>query len=198
MAEAQAGSTTDSYQNRQYVVELVLTDEGAQKFAEATSANIGKQIAIVYDGSVISAPNVQNAITDGRCQITGNFTYEQADQLASTIRIGSLSLELQELRSNVVGAKLGSEAISTSLVAGAIGFAIVVVLMIILYRIMGLAAGIALTSYIGIVLVLLNIFEMTLTPGRVLQVSFCLSVWPWMPTLSSSPVSARRSQPARL
>ena len=166
VAEAQAGSTTDSYQNRQYVVELVLTDEGAQKFAEATSANIGKQIAIVYDGSVISAPTVQNAITDGRCQITGNFTYEQADQLASTIRIGSLSLELQELRSNVVGAKLGSEAISTSLVAGAIGFAIVVVLMIILYRIMGLAAGIALTSYIGIVLVLLNIFEMTLTlPG---------------------------------
>ena len=68
MAEAQAGSTTDSYQNRQYVVELVLTDEGAQKFAEATSANIGKQIAIVYDGSVISAPTVQNAITDGRCQ----------------------------------------------------------------------------------------------------------------------------------
>ena len=166
VAEAQAGSTTDSYQNRQYVVELVLTDEGAQKFAEATSANIGNQIAIVYDGSVISAPTVQNAITDGRCQITGNFTYEQADQLASTIRIGSLSLELQELRSNVVGAKLGSEAISTSLVAGAIGFAIVVVLMIILYRIMGLAAGIALTSYIGIVLVLLNIFEMTLTlPG---------------------------------
>ena len=103
VAEAQAGSTTDSYQNRQYVVELVLTDEGAQKFAEATSANIGKQIAIVYDGSVISAPNVQNAITDGRCQITGNFTYEQADQLASIIRIGSLSLELQELRSNVVG-----------------------------------------------------------------------------------------------
>lgn len=87
VAEAQAGSTTDSYQNRQYVVELVLTDEGAQKFAEATSANIGKQIAIVYDGSVISAPTVQNAITDGRCQITGNFTYEQADQLASTIRI---------------------------------------------------------------------------------------------------------------
>ena len=166
VAEAQAGSTTDSYQNRQYVVELVLTDEGAQKFAEATSANIGNQIAIVYDGSVISAPTVQNAITDGRCQITGNFTYEQADQLASTIRIGSLSLELQELRSNVVGAKLGSEAISTSLVAGAIGFAIVVVLMIILYRIMCLAAGIALTSYIGIVLVLLNIFEMTLTlPG---------------------------------
>ena len=119
VAEAQAGSTTDSYQNRQYVVELVLTDEGAQKFAEATSANIGNQIAIVYDGSVISAPTVQNAITDGRCQITGNFTYEQADQLASTIRIGSLSLELQELRSNVVGAKLGSEAISTSLVAGA-------------------------------------------------------------------------------
>ena len=74
---------------------------------------------------------------------------ERAQELASYIRIGSLSLELTELRSSVVAAQLGEEAISTSLVAGAIGFAIVVVLMIILYRIMGLAAGIALTSYIG-------------------------------------------------
>ena len=161
VADAQAGSTSDQMtQARKYIVELTLTDDGAKKFAEATQANLGKQIAIVYDGDVISAPTVQSAITDGRCQITGDFTYEEADQLASTIRIGSLSLELQELRSNVVGAKLGAEAIHTSLIAGVIGFALVVLFMIAIYRI------IALTSYVGIVLVLLNGFQMTLTlPG---------------------------------
>ncbi|MDO4261850.1 MAG: protein translocase subunit SecD [Eubacteriales bacterium] len=166
VADAQAGSVTDEYENHQYVVELTLTDEGTEKFAEATSANVGSQIAIVYDGETISAPTVQTAITDGRCQISGDFTYEEADQLASTIRIGSLSLELQELRSNVVGAKLGSEAIETSLLAGVIGFAVVVILMLAVYRVMGLASGIALTTYVGLVLVLLNGFEMTLTlPG---------------------------------
>ena len=167
VADAQAGSTSDEMtQARKYIVELTLTDDGAKKFAEATQANLGKQIAIVYDGDVISAPTVQSAITDGRCQITGDFTYEEADQLASTIRIGSLSLELQELRSNVVGAKLGAEAIHTSLIAGVIGFALVVLFMIAIYRIMGVASGIALTSYVGIVLVLLNGFQMTLTlPG---------------------------------
>ncbi len=167
VAEAQAGSTSDQVtSSKKYIVELTLTDEGAQKFAEATEENLGKQIAIVYDGEVISAPTVQSAITDGRCQITGDFSYEEADQLASTIRIGSLSLELEELRSNVVGAKLGAEAIRTSLLAGAIGFAMVILFMIAAYRIMGLAAGIALTSYVGIILVLLNGFEMTLTlPG---------------------------------
>ena len=167
VADAQAGSTSDQVtSSKKYIVELTLTDEGAQKFAEATEENLGKQIAIVYDGEVISAPTVQSAITDGRCQITGDFSYEEADQLASTIRIGSLSLELEELRSNVVGAKLGAEAIRTSLLAGVIGFAMVILFMIAAYRIMGLAAGIALTSYVGIILVLLNGFEMTLTlPG---------------------------------
>ena len=167
VADAQAGSTSDQVtSSKKYIVELTLTDEGAQKFAEATEENLGKQIAIVYDGEVISAPTVQSAITDGRCQITGDFSYEEADQLASTIRIGSLSLELEELRSNVVGAKLGAEAIRTSLLAGVIGFAMVILFMIAAYRIMGLAAGIALTSYVGIILVLLNGFQMTLTlPG---------------------------------
>ncbi|MCC8163495.1 MAG: protein translocase subunit SecD [Lachnospiraceae bacterium] len=166
VSNAQAGSTTDSMGNKSYVVELTLTDEGAEKFAEATAANVGYQIAIVYDGEVISAPVVNEAITDGRCQISGSFTYEEADQLASTIRIGSLSLELEELRSNVVGAKLGEEAIETSLLAGAIGFGLVILFMLIAYRIMGLAAGVALTTYVALVLVLLNGFDMTLTlPG---------------------------------
>lgn len=167
VADAQAASRTDEITgNRQYVVSLTLTDEGATKFAVATAANVGSQIAIIYDGEVISAPTVNEAINNGQAQISGSFTYEEADQLASTIRIGTLSLELQELRSNVVGAKLGEEAIATSLRAGAIGFVLVLLFMIAAYRIMGLAAGIALTSYVGLVLGLLNGFDMTLTlPG---------------------------------
>ena len=167
VADAQAASRTDEITgNREYVVSLTLTDDGAVKFGVATAANIGKQIAIVYDGEVISAPMVNEAISNGQAQISGSFTFEEAEQLASTIRIGPLSLELQELRSNVVGAKLGAEAIATSLRAGAIGFLLVIVFMIAAYRIMGLAAGIALTSYVGLVLGFLNGFDMTLTlPG---------------------------------
>lgn len=167
VANAQAGSRTDELTgSREYVVELTLTDEGTTRFAVATAANIGNPIAIIYDDEVISAPVVNEAIGSGQAQISGSFTYEEADQLASTIRIGTLSLELQELRSNVVGAKLGEEAIATSLRAGVIGFVLVILFMIAAYRIMGLAAGIALTSYVGLVLGLLNGFDMTLTlPG---------------------------------
>lgn len=166
VADASAGSRSDDMGNREYVVDLVLTDEGAKKFADATEANVGKTISIVYDEEVISAPTVNQAIGNGRAEISGNFTFESAEQLASTIRIGTLSLELQELRSNVVGAKLGEEAIATSLRAGIIGFILVVIFMIAAYRVMGLAAGIALTSYVGLVIGLLNGFEMTLTlPG---------------------------------
>ena len=127
---------------------------------------IGKRIAIIYDNMIYSNPTVQQAITGGQAQITGMESYETAEQLASTIRIGSLSLELQELRSNVVGAKLGQEAISTSLKAAAIGFAIVAVFMIAVYLIPGLASVIALCLYVGLVLILLKAFEVTLTlPG---------------------------------
>ncbi|MFR8165528.1 MAG: protein translocase subunit SecD [Enterocloster sp.] len=117
-----------------YEVSLTFTEEGTKKFADVTAANVGKHIAIVYDGMIYSNPVVQAAITGGKASISGMSSYEEADKLASTIRIGSLSLELEELRSNVVGAKLGQEAISTSLKAGVIGFGIVCVFMIIVYR----------------------------------------------------------------
>ncbi len=167
VATAKAGMREGSgTQAQQYVVQLTLTDEGAATFAEITQANLGKRIAIVYDNQVVSAPTVQSAITGGQCEITGMETFEAAENLAATIRIGSLSLELQELRSNVVGAKLGQEAITTSLKAGAIGFAIVVVFMIAVYLVPGLAASVALALYVGLVLVLLSAFEITLTlPG---------------------------------
>ena len=166
-----ASATPMIYKDQQtgsnnYEVALTFTDEGAQKFAEVTAANVGKRIAIVYDGVVYSNPTVQAAITGGQASITGMASYEEADRLAATIRIGSLSLELEELRSNVVGAKLGQEAIATSLKAGAIGFAIVCVFMIIVYLIPGLAASIALCLYVALMLILLAAFEVTLTlPG---------------------------------
>lgn len=163
---AEAKAYKDNLNNTDYEVALTLTDEGAEKFAEATAANIGSRIAIVYDGETISAPTVQTAITNGNAAITNMESYEAAEQLASTIRIGSLKVELEEIQSKVVGAQLGADAIRTSLLAGIIGFALVVIFMIVMYRLPGVAAGIALTSYVGLTLGLLNAFEITLTlPG---------------------------------
>ena len=165
VASAKAGI---SEQNgvKEYIVSLTFTDEGTAAFATATSENVGKHIGIIYDDELISYPTVKQAITGGECYIDGMQTYEEAENLAATIRIGSLSLELQELRSNVVGAKLGQEAISTSLKAGAIGVAAVAVFMIAVYLIPGLASVLALGLYIGLVLILLSAFEVTLTlPG---------------------------------
>ena len=163
-ASARAGE--DDMGNKEYSVELDLNEEGTKKFAEATEANVGKPISIIYDGETISSPTVQTAITGGQAYITGNFNYEEAENLASTIRIGGLKLELTELRSNVVGAQLGEQAISTSLKAGAIGLAVIFIFMICVYLLPGLASSLALIIYTGLVLVILNAFNVTLTlPG---------------------------------
>ena len=147
--DAQAGSMSDDMQNSQFVVGLTMTPEGTKKFADATSKAYqnGETIAIYYDDKIISAPQVNAVISDGNAQITGSFTYEEADKLASTIRIGGLKLELEELRSNVVGAQLGSAAINTSLKAAAVGFGLVVIFMIFIYWVMGAAASLALGIY---------------------------------------------------
>ena len=151
---------------KSYVVSLTFTEEGAKTFADATAKNIGKRIGIIYDGSMVSYPTVNSAITGGECYIDGMQDYDEAENLAATIRIGSLSLELEELRSNVVGAKLGQEAIATSLKAGAIGFGIVAVFMIAVYLVPGMASVLALCLYVALELVLLSAFEVTLTlPG---------------------------------
>lgn len=163
---ASAKTTQDEMNNKEYIVELILTKDGTDKFAKATAENLGKQIAIVYDGKTISDPVVQSEIDGGQAYIDGMASYEEAENLASTIRIGGLQLELEELRSNVVGAQLGEEAISTSLLAGAIGLAIVLVFMCIVYLLPGFASSIALIIYTGLTLVLLNAFNITLTlPG---------------------------------
>ena len=167
VASASAGTQQDqTTRATQYVVQLELTDDGAEAFAKATSENVGNVIQIVYDNEVISAPRVNEAITGGRAVITGMGTVEAAQNLASFIRIGSLSLELEEIRSNVVGAQLGENAIRTSLIAGAIGLVIVMIFMIVMYALPGVVASVALIIYTLLVLVLLNGFDMTLTlPG---------------------------------
>lgn len=164
---AEAGIISDdSGSSKEYVVNLVFTDEGAEKFAQLTAENVGSYISIVYDGEVVSAPTVNEAITGGKCYIEGMEDYEAAEQLASTIRIGSLKLELEEIRSNVVGAKLGADAISTSLKAGAIGLVLVMLFMIVFYLIPGVAAALALAIYVALMVCLLSAFQITLTlPG---------------------------------
>ncbi|MGI6042167.1 MAG: protein translocase subunit SecD [Candidatus Alectryocaccobium sp.] len=160
-----------SYQNsttgvREYIVQLTFTEEGKAKFAEATTNNVGKQIYIIYDGAAVSAPRVKEAITGGTAQIDGMADLDEAKNLASYIRIGSLSLELEEVYSNIVGASLGQEALSTSLLAGLVGTLIVILFMIFAYRISGLASGWALLIFIFLDLIALNAFDITLTlPG---------------------------------
>ncbi len=166
VVSAEAASQRNNMNNTEYVVQLEFDKEGTQAFSDATSAHVGDIISIVYDGEAVSSPRVNEAITDGKCVITGNFTIESAQELASYIRIGSLSLELEEIRSNVVGAQLGQRALSTSLIGGIIGLAIVILIMIFAYKIPGIIAGFALVMYAALDLVALNAFDMTLTlPG---------------------------------
>ena len=165
VATAKAG-IIDNNGNSEYVVSLTFTEEGSKAFADATSRLIGQRIAIIYDNIIYSNPTVQTAITGGTAQITGMTSYDEAKNLASTIRIGSLSLELEELRSNVVGAKLGQEAISTSMKAAIAGFVVLAIFMIAIFLLPGVASVIALALYVILEILLLSAFEVTLTlPG---------------------------------
>lgn len=151
---------------QEYVVQLAFSDEGTKKFADATTANVGKRIYIIYDGEIASAPTVQTAITGGSAVINGMADDEEAEQLAQTIRIGALPLTLEELRSNEVGATLGKDALSTTLKAGAIGMAVIAVIMIGLYLLPGFISVLALIAYVVLMLLCLNGFNASLTlPG---------------------------------
>ena len=167
---ASAGALSDKTTSAtEYGVDLTLTDEGTKAFAEATEEaynNNHDSIAIYYDGDLISVPSVNAVIKNGQAQITGNMSYEEADNIASTIRIGGLNVELKEISSEVVGAQLGQEAVSTSLLAGAIGLVIVCLFMCFVYLLPVFASSLALLIYTGLILVLLNAFDITLTlPG---------------------------------
>ena len=151
--------------NNQNVVSLSLTEEGTTKFAEATAKAYenSESIGIYYDGQFVSVPEVNAEITNGQAEITGMADAQEAEDLASTIRIGGLNLELSELRSSVVAAQLGEEAISTSVLAAAIGLALIILFMIVVYRVPGFVAGIALVIYVCLDLIALNAFDLTLT-----------------------------------
>ena len=168
VASAEGGVRTSDTNTSEYVVALTFSDEGTAKFAKATEkafAN-GESIGIYYDGEFVSVPRVNAVISDGKAEITGMESVEKAKELASYIRIGGLKLTLNEIRSNVVGAQLGQTAIRTSIMGGAIGLAIVCVIMIIIYLVPGAIAAFVLALYAAIMLVLLNAFDLTLTlPG---------------------------------
>lgn len=166
---ASAGTFSDKTTNAtKYAVSLQLNEEGTAAFAAATQEAYenNESIAIYYDGELVSVPNVNNVIENGEAEITGMASYEEAENLASTIRIGGLNVELEEISSEVVGAQLGQEALDTSLLAGAIGLAIVCIFMCFVYLLPGLASSLALILYTELVLILLNAFDITLTlPG---------------------------------
>ena len=142
--------------NNQNVVSLSLTEEGTTKFAEATAKAYenSESIGIYYDGQFVSVPEVNAEITNGQAEITGMADAQEAEDLASTIRIGG---------SSVVAAQLGEEAISTSVLAAAIGLALIILFMIVVYRVPGFVAGIALVIYVCLDLIALNAFDLTLT-----------------------------------
>ena len=168
VTDAKAGYQQDDMGNKEIVVSLTFDDTGREAFAQATTKafSAGETIGIYYDGDFISVPSVQAAITDGRAVITGESTIEDAENLASTIRIGGLKVELERLRSQIVGAQLGQDAIRTSKFAGLIGFCLVALLMIIVYLLPGFTAVLALIIYILMMAIVLNGFDITLTlPG---------------------------------
>ena len=170
VASANAAYETDRTTNAQQpVVELTLNPTGTAAFAEATAeafANNKDSIGIYYDGRFVSVPSVQAEIADGNAVINGMENFDEAKSLASYIRIGGLDLELEELQSEVVGAQLGSNALSTSLIAAGIGLLIVFLFMILVYRLPGFIASLALILYTELIVSILYLFNITLTlPG---------------------------------
>lgn len=165
---AEAVYQQDQYGNKEPLVLLNFTEEGAKIFAEATkeAAKTKDSIALYYNDHFISVPTVTEAIENGECTISGHADFAEANELATFIRIGAISLKLEELESNVVGAQLGSEALSTSIVAAGIGLLLVMLFMIVMYRLPGVVASIALTIYTFGTVVLIQLLDITLTlPG---------------------------------
>ncbi len=168
LAQANAGTQqaegTGATEN---VVNLKFNGKGTKKFATVTGEHVGEQLAIVYDNKLVSAPVLRSEISDGNCVISGSFEkFSEAEELASTLRIGALPLELKNIHNNIVGATLGSEALKSSLIAGVIGLILVIIFMMVIYRLPGAVSAVALLFYIGAMLLVLNGLNITLTlPG---------------------------------
>ncbi|MBR6511047.1 MAG: protein translocase subunit SecD, partial [Phascolarctobacterium sp.] len=153
-------------QGNQAVVGLEFNSAGADKFADLTAKNIGKQIAIVLDGEVLTAPVVQEAITGGRAQISGSRSIEDAERLAILLRSGSLPVKIEILENRTVGPTLGQDSKEKSIKAFGIGILGVFVFMILFYRLSGIVADIALLLYVMLLLLAMRYLGATLTlPG---------------------------------
>ncbi len=140
-----------------------LTPDGATKFSEFTSANVGRYLAIVLDKQVISAPVISTPITDGRGEISGDYTFEDANSLAIQLRYGALPIPLKVVESRTIGPSLGQDSLQKSLVAGMIGLSIVMMFMAIYYRVPGLVADLAIIIYAIITFALFRTIPVTLT-----------------------------------
>ncbi len=147
-------------------VKLEFDAEGTRLFAEATQKYLDKQIAIMLDDTICSAPLVKAVITDGTAVISGMSSDEEAQELASDIIGGALPVQLQDIEHQSVGATLGQNALTTSILAGILGFAVIVLFMLVVYRVPGLAASISLFLYVSLELLIFNLLGWTLTlPG---------------------------------
>ncbi len=149
-----------------YGVEIRFGPAGATAFAEYTGANVGRSLAIVLDKQVLSAPRISEPITGGQAMITGNFTVDEANQLAVQLRYGALPVPLKVVESKTVGPTLGQDSLDRSLQAGAIGLGLVIAFMIVYYRLPGLVASMALLIYALLTFSLFKVIPVTLTlPG---------------------------------
>jgi len=159
---AQSAAGTSSLTNT-WEVDLTLTSEGKQKFATATANNIGQQIGIYLDGTLIEAPTVQSAITNGQAVITGSFTAQQAKDFALQLNSGALPVPVTLVQENTVGASLGQDAIAKSLLAGVIGVILMAIYLVGYYRFLGVFAMLALGLYAALNIALYKLFGVTMT-----------------------------------
>lgn len=160
----EVGVTTD--QAGQFAITFSLTPEGQKIFADHTAQNVGKYLAIVLDKAVISAPVINTAIPDGKGEISGSFTVDEANALAVQLRYGSLPIGLDILQTEVIGPTLGQDSLNKSILAGLIGFAIVTIFMLTYYRLPGVVAVVSILIYALITFALYKLIPVTLTlPG---------------------------------
>jgi len=153
-------------QNNQTIVSFTLDRVGAKRFGKATSAGIGKQLAIVLDGKIISAPVVRDTIASGSGQISGGFTFQSATDLALLLRSGALPAPLEIIEERTVGPDLGQDSINAGMIALAIGFLLVIIFMFVKYKVFGLITNVTLIINLFLLLGILTLFEATLTlPG---------------------------------
>ena len=153
-------------QTNETVVSFTLDRVGAKRFGKATSTGIGKQLAIVLDGKIVSAPVIRDTIASGNGQISGNFTFQSATDLALLLRSGALPAPLNIIEERTVGPDLGQDSINAGVIALMIGFLLVIIFMFFKYRIFGLIANITLLINLFFLVGILTLFEATLTlPG---------------------------------